>query len=65
MLILPAYLMIEVGGYWLGGLRHISSRTKIVQARQDRDHLKQQIEEITHLLSSVRRNTPRRSLASG
>jgi hypothetical protein len=52
-LILAAYLMIGMGGAWLGGL----SRKKIMGARQDRDHLKEQIEEITRLLSSVRRKT--------
>jgi hypothetical protein len=49
--------MIGLGGYWLGGLHYISSREKIVEPRQDRDHLKEQIEEITRLLSSVRRKT--------
>jgi hypothetical protein len=89
-LILAAYVMIGLGGYWLGGLHYISSREKIVEPRQakggqpyqkptgtnkepvptlaelgvakketaraqDRDHLKEQIEAITRLLSSVRR----------
>jgi hypothetical protein len=56
-LILAAYIMIGVGGFWLGGLHYSSSRKKIMGVRQDRDHLKAHIKEITRLLSSVRRKT--------
>jgi hypothetical protein len=55
MLILAAYLMIGVGGAWLGALHYSSLRKKDV--RQGRDHLKAQIEAITRQLSSVRRKT--------